>query len=119
MSYSPWPRVSTLNCLTIRARFERRDRGQRLALQELEERPAGGGDVVDLVRDAVLVDRRHGVAAACDREALGPRDCAGQRLRAVRIRLLLEHADRTVPDDRSRLLELGGVGLRGPRADIE
>ena len=47
ISCRPWPVVSTWSCLTIGARFERGHRGELLAFQELEERAAGGGDVVD------------------------------------------------------------------------
>src|SRR4051812_10758812 len=110
---------SWMTRLTIRAGFEGRDRGECLAFEELEKRPAGGRNVVDLVRDAVLIDSGHGVAAARNREALGGGDRARERLRAVRIRLLLEHADRTVPDDRARFRKLRRVRLGGLRTDVE
>src|ERR1700730_3848085 len=57
ISSNPWPCVSTVNWSIIRARFKRFDGGQLLALEKLQEGAAGGGDVVDLVRNAELVDR--------------------------------------------------------------
>src|ERR1051325_1653385 len=119
MSKRPCPRVSTLNCLTIRPGLEGRDRGKFLSFQELEKRSARGRHVVDLVRDAVPVDCRHGVAPARDRESLGLGDGARERLGALRIGLFLEHPDRAVPDDRAGFRELGRIGLRGPGPDIE
>src|SRR6476469_9068644 len=106
MSYSPWPRVSTLSCLTIRAGFEGRHRGTCLAFQELQKRAARGRNVVDFVRDAILVDRGHGVATARDGKPLRAGDGARQRLRPLGVRLLFEHADRAVPHDGPGLREL-------------
>src|SRR6185436_13967405 len=105
MSCKPCPGVSTLNCLTIRARFERRDGGELLPLEELEERAAGGRDVADALVDLELVDRGDGVAAAGDGEALGAGDRLGHRFGPLGERLLLEHPDRPVPDDGAGLLE--------------
>src|SRR2546421_5262650 len=95
---SPCPRVSTLNCLTIGPRFERGHCRQLLPLEKLEERAARRRDVVDLVADAELVDRGGRIAAARDRESLRSRDRACDRLGALGERVLLEHADRPVPD---------------------
>src|SRR5690606_7397724 len=53
------------------ARLQRGDRRQGLAFQELEEGTATGGDVADLLLDAVLVDSGQGVAATGDGERLG------------------------------------------------
>ena len=76
------------------------DRRQRLAFEELEEGAAAGGDVADLVGDAVLGDRRQRVAAAGDRERLRLGDRLRQRLRCRCANCVeLEHADRAVPDD--------------------
>src|SRR3546814_9385503 len=47
---------------------ERGHRRERLAFEELQERAAAGGDVRDVVGDAVLVDRCQGVAATGDGE---------------------------------------------------
>src|SRR6185436_6210558 len=99
MSCSPCPGVSKLNCLTIRPGFERGHRRQLLALEELQERAAGGRDVADALVDLELVDRGDGVAAAGDGERLGAGDRLGQHLGAFGERLLLEHADRAVPYD--------------------
>src|SRR5581483_492043 len=98
-SCKPWPGVRTLSCLSIGARFERRDRRQFLALQEFEECATGGRDVVDVRGNAELVDRRDRVAAAGDGVGLRPGDGARQRLGAFGEGLVLEHADRSVPDD--------------------
>src|SRR5687767_11124346 len=71
ISCSPCPGVSTENCLTIGAGFERRDGREGLAFEELEECATGGRDVVDAAFQAELVDRGHRVAAAGDREGVG------------------------------------------------
>src|SRR5687767_2376345 len=119
MSCNPCPGVSTENWLIIRPRFQRGDGGKLLSFQKLEERAAGGGDVVDALVDLELVDRRDGIAAAGDRERVGGRDRAGKRLRALRERLLLEHADRAVPDDGAGVLERCGERFCRIGADIE
>ena len=80
-----------------------RDRRQRLALEEFEERAAAGRDVADPVGDAELGDRGERVAAAGDRERVRCRDRLGDGLRAAGERVELEHADRPVPDDRAGL----------------
>src|SRR5262245_10036287 len=71
--------------------FERR---QRLALQHLEECPAAGGDVADVLLDAVLGDRRQRIAAAGDAERGAGSDRARDRLGAFGERIELEDADR-------------------------
>src|SRR5690606_8762801 len=78
------------------ALFQRRDRGQGLALEELEERTTAGGDVRHVAGDAVLVDRGQGVATAGDRERLRTGDRACQCLRPLAERVAREHADRAV-----------------------
>src|SRR5919108_566844 len=76
-----------------------------LAFEEFEECAAGGRDVIDLLGDAELVDGCDCIAAAGD--AVCRRLCYGarQRLGAFGERVVLEHAERSVPDDRARLLE--------------
>jgi|GEM_PF-3863224 len=54
--------------LRQRPRFQRRNRRQRLAFQELEEGAASGRDVAHLVGDAEFVDGGDGVATAGDGE---------------------------------------------------
>src|SRR5688500_20352708 len=103
MSCSPCPGVSKLNCLTIRARFERRDGGKLLALEEVEEGAAGGRDVVDALVDLELVDRGDRVAAAGDRERLRARDRFRERLRPLGERLLLDYAPGPVPHEGAEL----------------
>ncbi len=51
---------------------------QDLALDELEERAATGGNIGDPLGDAVLVDRRQGIAAAGDGERRAIGDGVGQ-----------------------------------------
>src|SRR3569832_1036872 len=70
----------------VRALFQDLERGKFLAFQNLEERAAAGGDVADVLVDAVLRDGRERVAAARDAEGVGRGDRAGDRLRAVRER---------------------------------
>src|SRR5689334_24682210 len=80
-----------LEMLAIGARLERSDRRKGLALEELEECTACGRDVVDVVGDAELVDRRHRIAAAGDGKRLRLGDRAADRLRAFGERVDLEH----------------------------
>src|SRR5690349_24530387 len=94
-----------LEMLAIGARLERGDRRKGLALEELEERTACGRDVVDVVGDAELVDRRHRIAAAGDRVGLRFCDRAREHLCTFGERFVLEHADRAVPHDGAGLLE--------------
>ena len=51
-------------------RSQRLDAGQRLAFHPFKERAAGGRDEGEIVGDAGLVERRHRVAAAGDRDQL-------------------------------------------------
>src|SRR5690242_11153133 len=94
-----------LEMLAIGARLERGDCRKGLALEELEEGAAGGRDVVDIVGDAELVDRRHRIAAARDRVRLRFCDRARERLCTFGERFILEYTDRPIPDDRAGLLE--------------
>ena len=74
---------------------------QLAPLEELERRAAAGRDVGHLVGQALLGDRRHRVAAADDdrRAMLGAvRQQPRHRVRAVRERRDLEHAERAVPE---------------------
>jgi hypothetical protein len=64
------------------------------------------------ILDAVLVDRRQGVAAAGDRERRRCRDRAGHGFGAVAEGIELEHADRAVPDHGAGLAINAGVGAR-------
>ena len=59
-----------------RTRLQRGHRRQGLAFEEFEEGAATGGDVRDIVLDAVLVDGRERVAATGDRERLARGDRA-------------------------------------------
>src|SRR5437868_5749096 len=97
------PTIS-LGMLVVGARLQRGDSGKRLALEEFEERTARRRDVIDVVRDAEFVDRRDGVAAACDRVGLRFRNGARDRLGAFGKGVVFENADRAVPYDRAGLL---------------
>src|SRR3546814_57046 len=77
---------------------ERGHRRERLAFEELQERAAAGGDVRDVVGDAVLVDRCQGVAATGDGEGLRLGDGVCQGFGALAEGVELEHADWAVPD---------------------
>ena len=88
---------------------ERLDAGQRLALQPFEEGAARGRDVAEIVRHARVVQGGDGVAAAGDGEELARARALRRMLRrgdrgAVE-RLLLEGAERAVPDQRLRLVD--------------
>src|SRR6185295_5138083 len=74
ISRSPGPAVSISNCLTIGARFERGDRGKRLALQEFQERAAAGRYVRDVFLHAEFCDGGERVAASGDGKRLRCRD---------------------------------------------
>ena len=67
-----------------RPRLQRRHRRKGLALEQLEERPGRGRDVVDALRHPEPVDRGDGVAAAGDGESARRRDGARERLGAPR-----------------------------------
>src|ERR1700748_3836451 len=95
------------------------ERRQLLAFQHFQERAAAGGDVADVLLDAVLGDRGQRVAAAGDAERRAGGDRARQRLGAVRERVELEHAHRAVPHDGARGLELLGQLGRGLRTDVQ
>ena len=71
-----------------------------------------------LVREAQLLDRRRGVAAADDRNRAGFRDRLGDRLGADCEGVELEHAHRAVPDDRARVLDRVREQLDGLGADV-
>src|SRR5438105_10059078 len=118
-SCKPCADVRTLSCLTIRARFQRRHRGKRLALEEFEKCAAGGRDVVDILVEAELVDSRDGIAPAGDAERFRFGDRMGERFRALGKRRVLEDAHRPIPDDRARLLERACERLCGLWADVE
>ena len=77
------------------------DAGQLLALEELEGGAAAGGDVGDLVGEAVLLDGRDRVAAADDRDGAVRRG-VGQRLRDRERALRPSPGSRRRPSGRSR-----------------
>src|SRR5690606_22461809 len=95
---APRPMAPAPPAVSVPAPCERRDRGQRLALEELEEGAAAGGDVGHAVGDPVLVDRGQRVAAAGDRKRIRRRDRARQGFGALAEGVELEHANRPVPD---------------------
>jgi hypothetical protein len=92
---------------------------QGLALDEFQERTAAGGNVGNLVSDAVLVDSRQRVAAAGDGEAGAVGDGLGQGLGAFAELVEFEDADRTVPEDGLGGLDEVGETGGGQRADVE
>src|SRR5271167_4078312 len=94
-------------------------RGQGLALEYLEESAAAGGDVADILFNAVLRNRRQRVAASGNAESATGGDGARQCLGAVREGVEFEHAHWAVPDDRSGNFELCGQLRRCLRADVE
>src|SRR5690606_15031725 len=102
-----------------RALLEHGNGRKTLALEELEEGAAAGGDIRDPVADAELLDGCERIAAARDRERVARRDGLGDAARAGREFRMLEHADRAVPDDRAGLREPSRVRLRRARTDVE
>src|SRR5581483_6225407 len=109
----------TTDRFLLRAALQHRHCRQLLALEELEERAAARGDVADALGDAELVDRGERVAAAGERERLAPGDRVRERLGAAGECIVLEHADRTVPDDRARIRELRYELRPRLRPDVE
>src|SRR6266850_2228187 len=103
----------------IRTRFKSRHGRQALAFEKLQKRATRRGDVADLVRNAELVDGRGRISAAGDGVGLRVRDRLGDGAGAVRELVLLEQTHRTVPDDRSSLGDLIGIGARGLRTDVQ
>src|SRR5690606_40135585 len=91
-----------------RSRGQGGDRGQGLALEELEEGAAARGDVVDAVAHAELRDGRERVAAARDRVAGGLGHRPGEGLGAAGEGREFEYPDRSVPHDGARLAKPGG-----------
>ena len=69
--------------------------------------------------DAVLLDGRDRIAAACDRERRTARDRLRDHARAFAELVELEDADRAVPDDRACALQRGSQTLRRVRPDVE
>src|SRR5439155_9420065 len=97
------------------------DRGEVPLLQELQRRPAAGGDVADFVGQAHLLDGGGAVTAADDgggaaagRVGAGAGDGAG----ALGERLFLEHAHRAIPDDRFGAFDDAGVERARLGADV-
>src|SRR5271167_198144 len=94
--------------------------GQLLAFEELQRRPASGGDVRDLVSHTGGFHRGHAVAASDD----GNRSpVIGHRLRnllgAFGERLDFKYAHRSVPDNRSGNADFVGEQLHRLRSNIE
>src|SRR4029077_1761347 len=82
--------------------FQRFDSRKLPLGQELERGAAPRGDVRELPGDAGLVRGLDALAAADDRDHLAAGDQPRDRHRPPVERRLLEHAHRTVPEDRLR-----------------
>src|SRR3954470_12338141 len=110
---SMWSTLSALG-----ARFQHGDRRQLLALEEFEESAAACRDVRNPVLEPELRNRGDGIAAAGDGEGrrLGNRLPDG--MRALRERVELEDADRTVPHNRACRLQAFSERCGGARADV-
>mmetsp|Transcript_11079 Transcript_11079/g.26960 ORF Transcript_11079/g.26960 Transcript_11079/m.26960 type:complete len:493 (+) Transcript_11079:174-1652(+) len=93
--------------------------GEHLALEELERRAAAGGDVGHLVGEARLLNRRDGVTAADDGDAVEVGQGVGDAEGALGEGIHLKHTHGTVPDDGLALLELRLEGRDGVGADVE
>src|SRR5262249_9724195 len=105
--------------LTLGSFLKYGDRGQCLALDELEKRSATGGNVRNPVLDVVLLDRGQGIAAAGERERLAAGDGVSDRARALAELLEFEHAHGTVPDDGSGGLQQLAEAIGSIRANIQ
>src|SRR3954466_13112821 len=103
----------TRGASVVGARLERGDRGQRLALEELQERASAGGNIGNIFFQTKFSYGGERIAAAGDGEALRGGDGARERLGPPRIRVLLEHPDGAVPHDRAGPGNLLRVGLCG------
>src|SRR5439155_876344 len=82
-------------------------------LDKFQKCAAARRDIGNLFLKTKLRDRRDGVSAAGDGISLRVRDRLGDGAGAVREPVLLEQTHRTVPDDRSSLGDLIGIGARG------
>ena len=98
---------------------QRLDPGQLPALQQLEGGAAARRQVVHVVGEAELRQRRGGVPAAHDRRPGRDRHSLRQRARARGERLELEGPHRPVPEDRAGAGDLLAECLRGPWANVE
>src|SRR5215204_1441208 len=106
-----------------RLRPERFHARQRLAFEPLEERAARRRDVGEILRDAGVVERRDGVAAARDEnELLVPRPrggMAGGSDGALVERGMLEGAERAVPHERRGIVDGRVDAVDRLRAHVE
>ena len=107
------PLTSGLRRVSHCAGFAERLQARQVAeLEQFERRAATGGDVVDVVVEPELGERRGGVAATDDRERLGVGDGLGEGAGAGREPLVLEHPHRPVPEHGAGVhhdvAELGG-----------
>ena len=94
----------------MRAFLQDEDRRQSLALDELEERAAAGGDVGDPGPEAVLLAARDRIPATGEREGLAACDRPCCFARALTELMVLEDADRAIPDDGTRCRAWGCNG---------
>ena len=95
------------------------DSRKLLALYELKECAAAGGNVGYLVLDAELLHSGDGVSAACKGECCGISEGVRENLGALSEVVELEYADRAVPEDGLGFLaDLGELSC-GLGADIE
>src|SRR2546423_2281088 len=87
---------------------DRSDARELLALQELERGAAARRDPADALGQAELGEGAGRVGAAHDGEAVTSRDGLRDRLRPLGEAWPLEDAHRPVPEDGSRLAQVGG-----------
>src|SRR5690606_35453440 len=99
--------------------LEDRNGRECLAFQELQECPTPGGNVADIVGDAVLGNGRQGVATTGDGERGRFGDSAGYGFSALGESIELEHAHRAVPDYGTRLGQYARQLFGGAWTNVE
>src|SRR5690349_23271727 len=101
------------------ALLQDRHRRQGFAFEELQECTTRGRDVADAVGHAELVDGCNGVAPASQRKSRRAGDRLGELLRSGGEGVEFEHADRAVPDDRTRAGDDRFECAHALRSDVE
>src|SRR5436190_13497457 len=101
------------------ALLEDLDARQRLALQELERRPAARGEMVEGILEPETLHGEEAVSSTDDGERLRPGDRRRDAARSGGERLQLEDAHRSVPQDRARVRDRARELLHGAGPDVE
>src|SRR5688572_13298321 len=107
------------SAMCVRCLSESLEPGQIAQLEQFERRAAASRDVVDLVVEAELCQRRGRIAATDNGERFRVGHCLSHRARTCGEAFVFEHAHRPVPEHRPRVHD--DVAERSSRAgaDVE